>query len=85
MKNNYWLDHSYPKELRYVSEASSINRNSLNPLPTHSLWIAYLRNATKIDLIQKQVCLSALCRTIFKVEEVIFPIFTFLNEVGVRI
>ena len=32
---------------------------------------------------EKQECLSALCHAIFKVEELIFSIFTFLNEVGV--
>ena len=36
-------------------------------------------------VITKQECLSALCDAIFKVEEVIFSIFTFLNEMGVQI
>ena len=31
------------------------------------------------------ISLPALCRAIFKVEEVILSIFTFLNEVGVQI
>ena len=31
---------------------------------------------------KEQECLSALCRAIFKAEEVNFSIFTFLNEMG---